>query len=351
MSFYSPYAFILLVALPLALFLYWRWSRTSSLSFSSAALCHELPRSLKLRLRPLILLSRFTVLTLLIVAFARPREGIGNIKNISRGIAIQMLIDRSGSMGARMDFDRQVVDRLTVVKQVFTEFVFGNEEDLPGRRQDLIGIISFARYADTVAPLTLAHDALSALIEKVALVTRKSEDGTGIGDAIALAAARLRKAEEAVQQQSRQREADFEIKSKIIILLTDGQNNVGTRKPLEAAALAKEWGITIYTIGIGKRRANAGGFLGSLMGRLQVPQVDIKGLKKIAEATGGKFWLASDAHSLREIYREIDNLEKSEVQSIEHVEYHELFFWPVCAAMMMLMFEILLANTYLRSIP
>jgi Ca-activated chloride channel family protein len=252
-----------------------------------------------------------------------------------------------------MDYRGRRLNRLEVVKRVFEEFLVGNDENLGGRPNDLVCMVSFARYADTMAPLTLGHGALLRFIESVQLVQRKSEDGTAIGDAIALAAARLKTAEEDLARfASEDGEKEYDIKSKIIILLTDGQSNYGRRSPLQAADLAAEWGIKIHAIGVGSEEGVSS--VRTLFGRFKVPTgtgVDIKTLERIAEKTGGIFRLAEDETSLREVYEEIDQLEKSEIESIRYVDYKELFIPFTVAALCLMLLEAALANTIFRRIP
>jgi Ca-activated chloride channel family protein len=283
---------------------------------------------------------------------ARPQEGREQVRDVSRGVAIEMVVDRSGSMGAEMEFGGERLSRLEVVKRIFAEFVTGQGGDLPGRPNDMIGMISFARYADTICPLTLAHGALSEFINHLQLVKQRDEDGTAIGDGIALAAARLKTAEDTIRNQMEQQDKDFEIKSKIIILLTDGQNNAGKRSPTEAAALAKKWGIKIYTIGVGGEEGvmRQQSLLGSFLVRLG-EGVDRKTLQNLAETTGGIFRMAEDADSLRAVYREIDQLERSEVESIRYLDYRERFQPFLMVALGLLMAEIILNNTVFRKIP
>ena len=127
----------------------------------------------------------------LVIALARPQEGRERVRDTSRGVAMEMVVDRSGSMGAVMDFDGKRMTRLDVVKRVFREFAMGNGKTLKGRPNDLIGMITFARYPDTICPMTLAHDALTEFLKTVQRVKRRHEDGTALGDAISRAAARL----------------------------------------------------------------------------------------------------------------------------------------------------------------
>jgi Ca-activated chloride channel family protein len=216
-------------------------------------------------------------------------------------------------------------------------------------------LITFARYADTACPLTLAHGPLTEFIEPVQLVKRKPEDGTAIGDAIALAAARLQTAEETIKKQALATGSDepsYEIKSKIIILLTDGEQTAGKRTPLQAAELAKEWGIKIYAIGIGGRKAMRQ--IKTLFGTQFIPSgrgVDQQTLTKLADTTGGLFRMAEDGDSLRAIYREIDELEKSEIESVRYVDYQEQFTPFALLALVILALDVVLRCTLLRRLP
>jgi len=181
-------------------------------------------------------------------------------------------------------------------------------------------------------------------------VRRRAEDGTAIGEALALGAARLRKAEEEVRRRSGSASDDFEIRGKIIILLTDGANNAGAIDPLEAARLAGEWGIRIYAIGIGEDRASAlGGLFNDL--RMRLGGVDERTLEGIAEATGGAFYRATDGASLREVYREIDRLEKSRIETVEFTNIDERFAPFAAAAACLLAMEVFLTCTLLRRLP
>jgi Ca-activated chloride channel family protein len=256
-------------------------------------------------------------------------------------------------MKAEMEYRGRRLNRLEVVKRVFQEFLMGNETTLGGRPNDLVGMVAFARYADTMAPLTLGHGALLRFLDSIHIVNRRPEDGTAIGDALALAAARLKTAEEDLERSSGESgEKEYEIKSKIIILLTDGQNNSGLRAPEEAAELAAEWGIKIYTIGVGSREGVS--TVKTLFGNFKVPTgggVDEKTLERVADITGGVFRLGENAEGLREIYEEIDKLEKSEVESVRYVDYRELFTPFALTALVLLLLEVTLASTILRRIP
>ena len=347
----SPLALLLLLVIPLLL--YWRWRRRpAALRFSSIAAARTVRRSWRQRLLFLPLLLRIVVIILLALAIARPQEGREQIRDVSKGVAIYMVVDRSGSMQAEMSYDDQSLNRLDVVKNVFKEFVHGNDSGLNGRPNDLVGMISFARYADTICPLTLAHGALEQFLKSVQLVRRRSEDGTAIGDALALAAARLKMAEQQLDRQRQDKQRDYQIKSKVIILLTDGEYNCGQRTPEQAAQLAKKWGIKIYIIGIGGSESYT--TISTPLGDYKMPlaaQVDTSAMRRIAETTGGAFWSADDADSLRQVYRQIDKLEKTEIESLRYLDYREIFSPFVVAALLLLIGEVVLNCTLLRRIP
>lgn len=353
MRFASPYMFLLLLLIPLLVYVELRRNRRGAMRFSTTAFAGAADASWRRRFHRLPLMLRLAALALFVIALARPQMGLEKIYDISRGIAIEMVVDRSSSMSENMEFEGRTLNRLQVVKEVFAEFVRGNDDALAGRPNDLVGMVSFARYADTICPLTLAHDALLHFIDSIHLVRSKAEDGTAIGDALMLAAARLKTAEDDLQRYAEVNETPgkvYQIKSKIIILLTDGHSNRGQNSPLEAAKLARQWGIKIYTIGVG---GEAQVMIPGLFG-LKIPAgqaVDSKTLEAIAETTGGMFRLAEDAEALRAIYREIDQLEKSEVESIRHVDYRENFPPFALAGLLLLILELLLANTLFRKIP
>ena len=246
---------------------------------------------------------------------------------------------------------------------MLSEFIAGDKGKLGGRSSDLIGLVTFARYADTVCPLVLSHNVLLEFLKKSEIVTIQSEDGTAIGDAIALAAARLKKAEDEIENRRAQlgftdegaggtERGGFKIDSKAIILLTDGENNAGQYNPLEAAELAKKWGIKIYTIGIGS--AHAFTTVNTIMGSFKVAvqqNLDERLLKAIAERTGGFYGRADDSQALRRIVEKIDSLEKTEVKSIQYTQYAEHFGPWTWLALLLLGLEMLAGSTIFRKIP
>jgi Ca-activated chloride channel family protein len=266
-------------------------------------------------------------------------------------------------MSTEMDYYGEKLNRLEVVKRVLGDFIEGDKRGLGGRTGDLIGLVTFARYADTVCPLVPSHGVLLEFLRQTQMVTLRSEDGTAIGDAIALGAARLKKAEEEIQRRNVQLGftgnsgaspggAGFTIKSKAIILLTDGLDNASRyRSPLEAAELAKKWGIRIYTVGIGSGSAYR--TVQTMLGTYRVAgqELDEKLLTAIAEKTGGFYSRADDAEALRKIVKRIDEMEKTEVKSVQYTQYAERFAFWTLPALALLGLEMLASCTIFRKIP
>jgi len=363
MQLYSPWALILLLILPVMAYLMLRRKGTAAVRFPSLVDMKNCMVSWRIRFRPLLMVARLACVALLIVALARPRKGTVLSEISTEGVAIEAVVDRSGSMESEMDYYGDKLNRLEVVKKVLSDFIQGDEKDLKGRSSDLIGLISFARYADTKCPLVHSHNVLTEFLNKTEIVKIRSEDGTAIGDAIALAAARLKKAEEEIQRRRQElissgekiSDADqsgFKIKSKVMILLTDGINNAGQYDPLEAAELAKKWDIKIYTIGIGSGQAYT--TIQTPLGTYKMPtgqQLDERLLETIAEKTGGFYGRADDAKTLLNIVEKIDELEKTEVKSVQYTQYAEHFGPWTMAALIVLAAEILASCTIFRKIP
>jgi len=354
--FYSPGWFLLL---PLLLIVAWRLfskRRREAVSFSTTSLVSQLTPTLRQRLLWLPKLLTLIALGLLVVSLARPREGRQQTITESEGIAIEMLVDRSGSMQA-LDFkiEGERVDRLTAIKSVAGKFVMGDGE-LDGRYSDLIGLITFAGYADGVTPPTLDHGFLASSLNNTQIVNVRSEDGTAIGDAIALAVEKLNALD-------KQREEPID--SKIMILLTDGENTAGELEPVAAAELAQTLGIKIYTIGVGTKGQAPipvqDPFSGRERIRMMPVNIDEATLKKVASVTGGKYFRATDTDSLTEIYAEIDQLEKTKVETENFFDYRELAVQPYRAgsfglpatllvAFAFLMTSVLLQKTWLKEL-
>jgi len=363
MQLYSPWVLLLLLLLPVMALMSLRKKRTAAIKFPSLMDMKNCLVSWRIRFRPLLLIARLACVCLLIVALARPRKGTVLSEIFTEAVAIEVVADRSGSMQAEMDYFGEKLNRFDTVKQVFSDFIAGNKKGLTGRSGDLIGLITFARFADTTCPLVLSHNVLLEFLKKTEIVRLRSEDGTAIGDAIALAAARLKKAEEEIQQrQARlvesgeqntdEQQSSFVIKSKVIILLTDGINNAGEQDPLGAAELAKQWGIKIYSIGIGSAQAYTS--IQTPLGTYKMPtgqNLDERLLKAIAEKTGGFYGRADDAETLQKIVEKINKLEKTEVKSIQYAQYSERFGPWTLGALLMLVLEIMAGCTLFRKIP
>ena len=277
---------------------------------------------------PIIL--RFLAITLFIIAFARPQEGHKRTEILSQGVDIVLAIDTSGSMQA-LDFKKNEtqVTRLSVVKDVVAEFV-------KNREMDRIGMVVFGANAFTQCPLTLDQNILLSFLDKLKI--GMAGDATAIGSAIGISARRLK---------------DLKSKSKVIILLTDGRNNSGVISPLQAAEIAKSLGIKVYTIGVGKR-GKAPFLVDSIFGKRLIYQnvdIDEEVLNKISKMTDAKYFRATDLKSLKDIYKQIDLLEKSEVKSIDHSEHKELFHYFLIPGLILLLTEIVFSNSFLRRLP
>lgn len=348
MQFESPWLLLLApVVAALPLLRHWTASRQTGLTFSSAALPAAVAPSLRHRMAWLPLALQTVSLLFLVVAVARPREGQERVVDIRRGVAIELVVDRSSSMRVPMAAGPDSPSRLQAAREVLARFIGGDDAGLDGRPNDLIGLVTFARYAETIVPLTLAHDAADGFLSTIELAEGRAEDGTAIGDAIALAAARLRTAEEELHASGA--DTPYEIKSKVIVLLTDGINNTGARGPLEAAELARDWGITVHAIGIATEETVRSSGSTSVL-RLGRREIDEATLQAVADTTGGLFRIAGDARALHEVYREIDALERSEIQSLRYVSYRERFVpWALAAAAAMVAASLLSATVLRRS--
>jgi Ca-activated chloride channel family protein len=328
--FEAPWAFLLLILVPPALWFRARRDR-GGVTYSATSLLKGSPTSLRARLLWVPLVLRAAALVLIVIAIARPQAGLNPVRNVTEGVAIAMVVDRSGSMNRTMEFRGDQETKLEVVKAVFSEFLLGNDAELGGRPNDLVGIVAFAGQADTISPLTHSHDALVELLDTLEIVRGYGGGGTAIGDAIALGAARLRTAEQELTDDGDG--SSFTIRSKIMILLTDGEHNAGERTPGQGVSLADEWGIRIHTIGFG------GGRDGAAL------------LEDIAASTGGVFQRAEDEQGLRSVYEEIDRLEKTEIEAIEYLSFREYFLPFAIAAAILLALELLLSYTVLRRLP
>jgi Ca-activated chloride channel homolog len=248
-------------------------------------------------------------------------------------------VDRSGSMNAR-DFvaGDASVSRLDAVKKVFHDFVDGGDTG-KGRPDDLIGLVVFGTYADGVCPLTLDHTNLLSILDDTDIALEASEASTALGEGLGLAVERLR---------------EHKAKSKVVILLTDGVSNAGEIDPMQAAKLAADNGIKVYTIAAGTRGMAPIPVRGSdgreYLRRVYV-DMDEETMRKIADATGGKYFHARNAEGLAEVYAEIDRLERSEVTEVRYLQYREHFPALVEAGMGLIALAALASATFLRRLP
>ncbi|GAB4341082.1 MAG: VWA domain-containing protein [Calditrichia bacterium] len=323
------YLFLLLI---LPLLAYYRWRRGVRLSgqmrFSTLRHMKRIPVSWRARARKHFYLLRLLIIALLIVALARPQSGARQQEITTEGIDIMMVMDVSTSMLAE---DFKPKNRLEASKVVAQEFI-------QGRQNDRIGLIIFAGEAFTQCPLTLDYGVLIQLLDKIE-VAPKDWDGTAIGNGLATAVERLK---------------DSKAKSKVIILLTDGRNNAGEVDPITAAQIAQTFDIRVYTIGAGKRGSALYPIDDPVWGRRYVNmpvEIDEELLKKIAAQTGGQYFRATDSNKLREIYSQINELEKTKIHVKEFTKYSELFSNYAGLGLLLLLLEVLLAGTYLRKLP
>lgn len=339
MSFVHPALFWLLLLCPLLLLK----TRKEGLSFPTLEIWRNSGASRRQKWIWLPPWLRVLAAVCMVAALARPQHELESKVQKTYGIAMEILFDVSSSMSFTMKYNGEPVERIDVAKQVLEAFITGDGEALEGRPDDLIGLITFARYADTLSPLTYSHDALVEIIRDVEVNERPNEDGTAYGDAATLAAARLRHLEESDDE----RGADVE--SKVILLLTDGENNCGRHLPLEAGALAKKWGFRMYTISItdplGIKKEIVDGEAYQVAEELSEAQLI---MKRMAEESGGIFRTATDYDSLRSVYEEIDMLEKSEIKTVAHLEMSELYYLFALAAVGILVLEGALRSTILR---
>lgn len=326
-SFGNPEFLYGLAIIPLLVFWYVRRqsAATSDIRYSTLLPFTKLQPSLKERLRHVPFILRVLVIALLVVGFARPRTSSQGENIYTEGIDIAMLLDISGSMLAE-DFKP---NRIEAAKQVASDFV-------DGRTTDRIGLVIFAGQSFTQCPMTTDYRVLKGLLRQVK--PGMVEDGTAIGLAIAQGVNRLK---------------DSKAKSKVMILLTDGVNNKGEIDPITAAQIAQTFGIRVYAIGVGT--------IGEAPYPVQTPfgiryqnvpvDVDEKTLQQIALMTSGQYFRATNNRSLKAIYDEIDELEKTKIEVKAYRSYMELFYKWVIVGLAALLLEFILSTTVFRKLP
>ncbi len=327
-TFLNPEFFWFFLLLPAAIVwhIWKRKQQTPTLKISSVS-GFKNSKSILTKLKPYLFVLRLLALSSLIIAMARPRTvDISNQTKTTKGIDIVMAIDVSGSMLAK---DLKP-NRMEALKEVAANFV-------QGRPNDRIGIVVYAAESYTKTPVTSDKAIVREAIKDIKY-DNVIQDGTGIGMGLTTAVNRLK---------------DSKAKSKVIILLTDGVNNAGFIEPETASQIAHEYGIKVYTIGIGTNGmaefpyayAPNGGFLFKMM----PVEIDVDLLKAISKNTGGKYFRANNNSKLESIYKEINKLETTEIEELKFYDYDEKFRFFVLLAGLLVLIEIVVRNTVFRS--
>lgn len=334
MTFKNPYFFLLLIFVIPMIWLYILRERKYKVSvrFSDLSIIKKLPSSPFLKMRHVLPVMRVVGFCFLVIALARPQKTHTEVDVSTEGVDIMLVLDISESMKA-LDFKPE--NRLVVAKRNMKDFVMKREHDR-------IGLVLFGSRAFTRCPLTSDYGVVLQMIEDADFTD--FSNATAIGTAVATAANRLK---------------DSPAKSKVIILLTDGANNAGDIPPLTAAQAAGELGIKVYTIGVGKEGMVPfpveviDRMTGKRHTRIQNMESDLneKELAEIARLTGGAFFRAQNSEALKEIYEEIDKMEKTEIKSISYVSHSEYFYPWLWIGFLIIMAEMLLQKTIFRRIP
>ena len=332
LSFATPWLLALLPVV-LALALYPRFARErtkpAGMRYSDTSLTRVEGRSTRLMLRPFLPVLRWTAVALVVVSVARPQLSEAREIVSGEGVDIILALDISGSMAA-LDFEP--LNRLEAATGVISDFI--NQ-----RKYDRIGLVVFASEAFVQSPPTIDHRVLFLMLEDLDLAASLGlEDGTAIGLGLATGANMLK---------------DSESVSKIVVLLTDGVNNKGNVDPLTAAIAANALGIKVYTIGMGDPDGvltNRRGIFGDQL-VIQRFELDEETLREIADTTGGRYFRATDTEDLRQIYDEINKLEKSEIEVRQFTRYRELAGWFLAPVPLLLLLELLAGITFFRTLP
>lgn len=325
--FANPEFFWLLLLLPLMLLWYWFWNKKSQANVTfSTTIAFKKTKSWSYALYHLLFVLRMIAIALIVVALARPQTHSENAKTkITDGIDIVMAIDVSASM---LSQDLKP-NRFEALKKVASQFV----KDRPN---DRIGLVIYAGESYTKTPVTTDKSIiLNALSE---ITYGQIEDGTAIGMGLATAVNRLK---------------ESKAKSRVIILLTDGVNNTGFIDPQTAAELAAEYGIKVYTVGIGTNGMALSPYAlnadGSIIYRMQQVDIDEPLMKKIAQVTKGRYFRATNNQKLQQIYDEINQMETTKIEEFKYTEVDEKFRWWVLVAGFLLLLEFVLKHTLLRN--
>ena len=326
MEFLHPKLLWLAVIIPLlAAYYIWVGRRKATLSVTTLG-TRRAPRTLRYWLRPLPIILRLGAIGVLIVALARPVDKYETREVSVEGIDIVLSIDISSSMLAQ-DFEP---DRLEVAKEMASKFV-------SDRESDRFSLVAFAGEAYSLTPITANRGDVQTLLSSMHSGT--VTDGTAIGNGLATALNRLR---------------DSEAESKVVVLLTDGVNNSGQISPMMAAEIARDMGVKLYTIGVGSEGEApypAYDIFGNYQLAMMPVEIDEALLKEMADMTGGQYFRATDEEALENIYEQINELEKSEVQVLEYQHHDELFVTWLILALLLLVAEFLVARLLLNRLP
>ncbi len=325
---YNPFWLSLSAVIIVAIYFHFfkKKVRPSSIRYSDLS-WYKLVKKPAFNKRNIVVILRLLALAILILALARPQSGSTSRDVESEGIDIMLALDISGSMQAE---DFKPHNRLYAAKEVIREFI-------RERSSDRVGLVVFAKESVTQSPLTNDYSVLETFLNQVEI--GQIEDGTAIGLGLATSVNRLRYTPG---------------KSKIIILLTDGNNNAGQIEPLTAAELASILGIKIYTIGAGRPGESYFNAQDPATGRsvlYRLPELDEKILREIARQTGGEYFRAKDEEALASIYKQIDEMEKSKIKVKEYTQYAELFPYFLWAGLGLILIETILNQTILRKLP
>lgn len=319
--------YLILILLPvIAYYVYRTWQGRAAIQVSSVEGVARQRRTYRYWLRHVPFVLRCLVFACLIVAVARPQSAESRQNIRAEGIDIVMVLDISGSMLAR-DFQP---DRIEAAKEIGSKFILD-------RPTDRIGLVVFAGESFTQSPLTTDHVSLVNLLNQVH--AGMIDDGTAIGNGLATAVNRLK---------------DSDSPSKVIILLTDGVNNAGQIDPMTAAQIASDFGVRVYTVGVGSQgmapfpTVNAWGQLSFVQARVEI---DEEILQEISDMTGGRYFRATDNTKLAEIYAEINQLEKTEVEVENFTKYTEIYHGWLILALGLFLAELLSRYIFLRQIP
>jgi len=332
MSFYHPWFLLFIPVVFLLGYFIKNKKRNIGFRFSSATLFPDTGKSLRIALSSNLIYIRCVALSLLVIALARPQTPVQD--SLRRGDAIDIIltVDVSASMLAEdFSFGKTRQNRIDALKSILPDFIVS-------RKNDRLGMVIFATRAFIAAPLTFNHSWILTRAEK--LQAGVLGNRTAIGSAIATSLNRLKKSK---------------AKSKVIILLTDGRNNAGEITPETASAIARALDIKIYTIGVGTYGSvpfPIHDSSGSLIGYDSIKtDIDEPLLRKIAYDTGARYFRVFDTASLKKVYKEIDRMERINIEEKAYDEYNELFGRFLIAGLLMLLLEICLSNTLLRKIP